>query len=297
MRDSVFGVKNNVSIIDVRKTYSAVIRALNVCYRYGKMNKKILFVGTAPQVAPIVKESAEKCGQFYVVDRWLGGILTNWYTVSKSIKTLLSYNKLLENTDSGLSKKEILTVTKKRDKLMASFGGLMNLRGRPDLVIVFHTKVDYLAIKEATVIGIPTIALLDTDANVDGVVYPIVSNDDNVNVVKFFCNEFVKAIVRGTQDGMKETGFDMSKLMEKRDGDNDKNDSSDKTENNTNTDSGADNDKKVTSKEAKTEKSDKNGSDNKKEKDKNSKKEVKKKKEEEEDVTKKSKSSEDKNSV
>lgn len=214
MRDYVFGTKNGISIIDIRKTYNATQRALNVCYKFGKMGKRVLFVGTAPQVSNIVKECAEKCGQFYVTDRWLGGILTNWYTVSKSIKTLLSYNKMLEDKDNNnLSKKEIATVTKERDKLMASFGGLMNLRGRPDLVIVFNTTIDYLAIKEALSIGIPTIALMDTNSGISGINYPIASNDDSAQVIKFFCNEFAKAIQAGIQDNMKAGGIDMSTLL------------------------------------------------------------------------------------
>ena len=216
MRDYVFGTKNGMSIIDVRKTYTAAIRALNLCYRFGKQNKRILFVGTAPQVAPIVKECAEKCNQFYVTDRWLGGILTNWYTVSKSIKTLISYNKILEDPENCLSKKEVLTMTKNRDKLMASFGGLMNLRGRPDLVIVFNTKTDYLAVKEALAIGIPTIALMDTNADVFGVNYPIVANDDSTAVTKFFCDEFAKAINAGVQENMRSSGVDMAQLMKNK---------------------------------------------------------------------------------
>ena len=213
MRDYVFGVKNGMSIIDVRKTYTTAVKAMQLCYRFSKMNKKILFVGTSPQIASIVKEYAEKCNQFYVTDRWLGGILTNWYTVSKSIKTIISYNKILEDSENNLSKKEILTMTKDRDKLVASFGGLMNLRGRPDLVIVLNTKVDYLAVKEALAIGIPTIAILDTNSSISGVNYPIVANDSNAKVTKFFCEEFSKAILAGTQDNMKESGINMSNIL------------------------------------------------------------------------------------
>lgn len=216
MRDYVFGTKNGMSVIDIRKTYSTAIKAINLCYNFSKSNKKVLFVGTSPQISSIVKEYAEKCNQFYVTDRWLGGILTNWYTVSKSIKTLLSYDRILEDTENGLSKKEILTMTRSRDKLMASFGGLMNLRGRPDLVIVFNSKVDYLAIKEALSIGIPTIAILDTNSSISDVNYPIVANDSNVNVTKFFCEEFCNAIVKGAQENMKESGIDMSNLLNKK---------------------------------------------------------------------------------
>ncbi len=230
MRDYVFGTKNGISIIDIRKTYNAAQRALNVCYKFGKMGKRVLFVGTAPQVSNIVKECAEKCGQFYVTDRWLGGILTNWYTVSKSIKTLLSYNKMLEDKENNLSKKEIATVTKERDKLMASFGGLMNLRGRPDLVIVFNTTIDYLAIKEALSIGIPTIALMDTNSGISGINYPIASNDDSAQVIKFFCDEFSKAILAGVQDNMKAGGVDMSTLL-KNSKNKDKNEKEDKSNN------------------------------------------------------------------
>lgn len=230
MRDYVFGTKNGISIIDIRKTYNATQRALNVCYKFGKMGKRVLFVGTAPQISNVVKEYAEKCGQFYVTDRWLGGILTNWYTVSKSIKTLLSYNKMLEDKDNNLSKKEIATVTKERDKLMASFGGLMNLRGRPDLVIVFNTTIDYLAIKEALSIGIPTIALMDTNSGISGINYPIASNDDSAQVIKFFCDEFSKAILAGVQDNMKAGGVDMSTLL-KNSKNKDKNEKEDKSNN------------------------------------------------------------------
>ena len=216
MRDYIFGTKNGMSIIDVRKTYSMAIKAIDLCYKFGRMNKKVLFVGTAPQIAPIVKECAERCNQFHITDRWLGGILTNWYTVSKSIKTLLSYNKILEDPENNLSKKEILTMTKDRDKLVASFGGLTNLRGRPDLVIVFNTKVDYLAVKEALSIGIPTIALLDTNATLTGINYPIATNDSNANVTKFFCNEFAKAIIKGAQENMKDRGIDMSNIIKSK---------------------------------------------------------------------------------
>ena len=216
MRDYVFGIKNGMSVIDVRRTYTTAMKAINLCYKFSKMNKKILFVGTAPQISQIVKEYAEKCNQFHVTDRWLGGILTNWYTVSKSIKTLISYNKILEDEENGLSKKEILTMTKNRDKLMASFGGLMNLRGRPDLVIVFNTKVDYLAVKEALAIGIPTIAILDTNAGISGVNFPIVANDSSASVTRFFCDEFSKAIIKGSQDNMKDSGIDMANLLKSK---------------------------------------------------------------------------------
>ena len=213
MRDYVFGTKNGISIIDVRKTYTSAMRAMDYCYKCGKTNKKILFVGTAPQIAPIVKEYAEKCGQFYVTDRWLGGILTNWYTVSKSIKTLISHNKALEDPENNLTKKEIVTLTKKRDKLMASFGGLMNLRGHPDLVIVLNTKIDYLAVKEAVSLGIPTIALVDTNVDMDNITYPIASNDESSAIARFFCNEFAKAILAGSQETTKEAGLDMAKAL------------------------------------------------------------------------------------
>ena len=213
MRDYIFGTKNGISIIDIRKTYSSALRAIACCYKAGRGGKKILFVGTAPQTASIVKEYAEKCGQFYVTDRWLGGILTNWYTVSKSIKTLISYNQVLEDPESDLSKKEVITLTKQRDKLMSSFGGLMNLRGYPDLVVVFNTKVDYLAVKEAISLGIPVIALVDTDADIDNIDYPIASNDESSAVVKLFCNEFSKAILAGSQEAVKTAGLDMANVL------------------------------------------------------------------------------------
>lgn len=229
MRDYVFGTKNGISIIDIRRTYLDAIRALKICYNYGKMNKKVLFVGTAPQTSLIIKEGAESCNQFYVTDRWLGGILTNWYTVSKSIKTLISYNKILEDTESGLSKKEILSVTKNRDKLMSCFGGLMNLRGRPDLVVVFNSTVDYLAIKEAKAIGIPVIALLDTNADIK-VDFPIVANNCNANVISFFCKEVVKAITLGMQQNMKNSGVDISSLMKNKKENSVNNENKDDTE-------------------------------------------------------------------
>jgi small subunit ribosomal protein S2 len=213
MRYNIYGKKNNIHIIDVRKTYISIKNALSILYKFGKMNKKILFVGTNHQFSQITKKCAEKCGQFYVNERWLGGTLTNWYTVSKSIKTLLSYNKLLEDKDENLTKKEVSMLTKKRDKLLSALGGIIEMKGRPDLVVVLDAIKDQLALQESKLLSIPTIAITDSNSPMDNVSYPIPANDNSIKAVEFYCNEFSNAILFGIRDGMKESGVDVNKIL------------------------------------------------------------------------------------
>ncbi len=216
MKASVFGSKNGIAIIDVTKIYSGLTKALDVLYKLSKSKDriKVLFVSTMPQVATLIKDYATKCDQFYVNDRWLGGMLTNWYTVSKSIKTLNSYNKLLEDGANGLSKKELVVLTKKRDKLIQSFGGIMNMGGRPDVVVVMNTIKDHLAVQESNAVGIPVVAVVDTNSNADNVSYPIPGNDDGIQAVEFYLKQICDAIMLGKHEfAKKKHGINVSDLM------------------------------------------------------------------------------------
>jgi len=215
MRSNVLGIKNGVHIIDSRKTSQALHRALNLFYQAGKDGKKILFVGTNHQVSSVIEESAKKCGQYYVNEKWLGGMLTNWYTVSKSIKTLLSYDKVLSDTESGLTKKEILYITKKRKKLMSAFSGILNMKGRPDIVFVSNTTTDHLAVREAISLGITVVAIVDTNAKIKGINYPIPGNDDSMNAMTFYCEQISNAILSGVKDNMKNSGIDIDSIVKK----------------------------------------------------------------------------------
>jgi len=215
MRANVIGSKNGMSIIDLRKTKSALENALSVFYKCGRLNKKILFVGTGEKVRDIIKNYATRCGQFYVNDRWLGGMLTNWYTVSKSIKTISYYNKLLESEESDLTKKEVLLLNKKKDKLMSSFGGILEMGSRPDIIFIANTIIDNLAVKEATTLGIPVVAIIDTNCLIGDINYPIPGNDDGIKSIEFYCSHISKAILHGMSDAMRESGVDVDRMLKK----------------------------------------------------------------------------------
>ena len=210
---NLYGKKNNIHIIDVRKTYIALQKVSDIFYKIGMMNKKILFVGTDLQIAPLIKEYAEKCEQFYINNGWMGGTLTNWYTVSKSIKTLLSYNKVIEDLENGLSKKEISSIIKKRNSLMLSLGGIINMKGRPDIVFAVSTIKDSLAIKEASTLSIPVVSIIDSNSSTNGVTYQIPGNDDGTDAVRLYLEILTNAYLTGVKDSMVGAGFDIKNMI------------------------------------------------------------------------------------
>lgn len=216
MAPYIYGVRDNIHIIDLQQTAPLVQIALNKIYETVKNNGKVLFVGSKVQAADLVAEYAEKCGQFYINHRWLGGMLTNWSTISKSIKKLDAIEKILENEEQieKYTKKEVLDLTRSRDKLLRSFSGIRNIGGKPDLIVVIDTNKEHLAISEATKLSIPLVAVVDTNSNPDGISFPIPGNDDAIRAIRLYCKLFSEAALAGIQDALKNSGVDVGASAE-----------------------------------------------------------------------------------
>jgi small subunit ribosomal protein S2 len=201
----IYGSRNGVHIINLQKTVSLLYKALNVFKAAGSNKKnKILFVGTKRQASESVRSSAIACGQYYVDQRWLGGMLTNWKTISKSIKKLDEMEKILEaeknpETSGKYNKKELLDIDRKRQKIEASLGGIRNMGGKPDLIFIIDTNKEKIAIQEAKMLGIPVVAVVDTNSSLEDIDFPIPGNDDASRAIKFYCEIVSKAINVGAE--------------------------------------------------------------------------------------------------
>ena len=200
MAPYIYGKKDNIHIIDLQKTYPMLYTALAAARDIAAQGGKVLFVGTKRQAQDIVKENAERCGQYYVNHRWLGGMLTNWKTVYKSISRLVKLNEMEEkNAYEGYTKKEMLNLKKEREKLASELSGIMNMGGQPDLLFVIDTPKEALAIKEAKKLGIPVIGITDTNANPNDVDFPVPGNDDAIRAIQFYCELVSGAVLDGMQ--------------------------------------------------------------------------------------------------
>ena len=200
MAPYIYGKKDNIHIIDLQKTYPMLYTALNAVREVAANGGKVLFVATKKQAQDIVKENAERCGQYYINHRWLGGTLTNWKTVCKSINRLVKLNDMFaNNTTEGYTKKELLNLKKEQEKLAMSLNGIMNMGGQPDMLFVIDTPREALAIKEAKKLGIPVIGITDTNANPNDVDYPVPGNDDAIRAISLYCELVSAAILDGMQ--------------------------------------------------------------------------------------------------
>ena len=186
--------------------------ALKIAKEVAKNNGRILFVSTKKQAFDAVSESAKRCGQYYVNDRWLGGMLTNWKTVSGSIKTLRKIEEQLSNDELGLNKKERLVLERQLGKLEMALGGIKSMGGYPDLVFIIDTNRENLAVAEAKKLGVPIMAILDSNSNPDGILYPIPGNDDSIKAIKLYCRLLSDAVLAGIKENMAISGVDVSKL-------------------------------------------------------------------------------------
>lgn len=214
MSKYIYGNRNGISIIDLNKTASMLYKVLVTVNEVAKNNGRILFVATKKQASATVAEAAKRCGQYYVNHRWLGGMLTNWKTVSQSIKTLKKIEEQLAGADIDFNKKEKLVLERKRLKLEQALGGIKNMGGYPDLVFVIDTFKEDLAIYEARKLNIPIIAVVDSNSNPDGITYPIPGNDDSAKAIKLYCNLVSDAIVAGLRDNLAAAGVDLSSVAE-----------------------------------------------------------------------------------
>ncbi len=200
MTPYVYGVKDKIHIINLNKTAPLLHRALVALEAITAAGGKVLFVATKHQAKDIVKDAAERCGQFYVNNRWLGGMLTNWTTVSQSIRRLKKMEADIENADKlGLTKKEVGVMTKEVAKLREVFGGILEMHGTPQAMVVIDVPRELNAVREAKTLDIPTIAVCDTNANPEMVDYPVPGNDDAARACQLYCDLFVDAILSGIE--------------------------------------------------------------------------------------------------
>ena len=195
MKKYIFGKRDSIHIIDLTQTLELTKIALEKVYETIANNGKILFVSTKKQASEAIAEVAQETGQYFVNYRWLGGMLTNWGTISNSIKKLKKLEIDLTSENRGFTKKELLKMSVKKDKLQRSLGGIAEMKKVPDLVFIIDTNYESLAIQESVKLGIPIIAILDSNSNPDGINYPIPGNDDARRSIDLYCNLIKETII------------------------------------------------------------------------------------------------------
>ncbi|MCB9991422.1 MAG: 30S ribosomal protein S2 [Rhodospirillales bacterium] len=208
MKQYIFGVRNGVHIIDLQQTVPMLDRALKGIRDIAANGGRVLFVGTKRSAQEKIKEAAKRSGQYYVNHRWLGGMMTNWNTISKSINRLRELEDLLGGDMSGYTKKEQLMMSRERDKLELSIGGIKEMGGIPDALFIIDTNMEDIAVAEANNLGIPVFAILDTNSDPHGVDYPVPGNDDAFRAIELYCDLVAGAVLDGLQAEMAKAGAD-----------------------------------------------------------------------------------------
>ncbi len=209
MQNYIFGVRNNVHIIDLQQTTPMLGQSLQAVRDIVAKGGRVLFVGTKRQAQAKIAEAAQRSGQYYVNHRWLGGMMTNWNTISKSIARLRELKDILAGDTSMYVKKEILMMTREYEKLELALGGIKDMGGQPDAMFVIDTNQEDIAIQEANKLGIPVFAVVDSNASPDGVEYVIPGNDDALRAIELYCDLFADAILDGLQAELSATGEDL----------------------------------------------------------------------------------------
>ncbi|MCX7676480.1 MAG: 30S ribosomal protein S2 [Alteraurantiacibacter sp.] len=212
MKPYIFGVRNGVHIIDLSQTVPLFARALDFVQATVRAGGKVLFVGTKRQAQEPIAQAARACGQHFVNHRWLGGMLTNWKTISQSIRRLKALEEQLSGGTQGLTKKEVLQLTREKDKLELSLGGIRDMGGIPDVMFVIDANKEELAIKEANVLGIPVVAILDTNVDPSGIAFPVPGNDDASRAVRLYCDAVAQAAMQGRGEGVVDSGADVGAM-------------------------------------------------------------------------------------
>jgi small subunit ribosomal protein S2 len=215
MAPYIFGGRNGIHVLDLAQTVPMLHQALVAVRDVVASGGRVLFVGTKRQAAEPIARHATQCAQYYMNSRWLGGTLTNWQTISNSIKRLRELETLLEGEGAnGLTKKEILNLTRERSKLELALGGIKEMGGVPELMFVVDTNKEAIAIAEAKTLGIPVIAILDSNCDPDGIDYPIPGNDDASRAIELYCSLISKAVIAGIEDSSASSGVDMGAAAE-----------------------------------------------------------------------------------
>ena len=214
MGEFIYGARNGIHIMDLTQTVPMLDAALNVIRETVAKGGRLLFVGTKRQASTAIADSAEKCAQYYMNHRWLGGTLTNWKTVSLSINRLKSIDEQMESAVEGMTKKERLGMEREQHKLQASLGGIREMGGVPDLLFVIDVKKEALAIAEANKLGIPVVAIVDTNCSPDGIDYVIPGNDDAARAIGLYCDLACRAALDGMSAQLGAAGVDLGAMEE-----------------------------------------------------------------------------------
>ena len=214
MKPYIFGDRNGVHIIDLSQTVPLFARALDFVQQTVARGGKVLFVGTKRQAQDPIAEAARASGQHFVNHRWLGGMLTNWKTISNSIKRLKSLEEQLSGDTAGLTKKEVLQLTRERDKLEKSLGGIRDMGGLPDVMFVVDTNKEELAIKEANMLGIPVVAILNSNSDPTGIAFPVPGNDDASRAIRLYTDAVAQRVGEGRSGNAQARGQDVGEMAE-----------------------------------------------------------------------------------
>ena len=213
MREYIYGERSNIHILDLSKTVPLLHQALVQIRDTVAKGGRILFVGTKRQASEPIAEAAERCAQYYMNHRWLGGTLTNWETVSHSIKRLKELDSMFESGGGeGLTKKELLNLEREREKLQRALGGIANMGGLPNLMFVIDTNKEAIAVKEARKLGIPVVAVVDTNCDPDNIDFPFPGNDDAARAISLYCNLVADAVMDGLAESTADLGMDLGEL-------------------------------------------------------------------------------------
>jgi len=215
MAPYLFGVRNNIHIVDLEQTVPMMMRALQAIRDTVAKGGRVLFVGTKRQAQASIAEAAQRSGQYYVNHRWLGGMMTNWPTISQSIKRMSEYEEKLGGEEgAGYTKKERLKMQLELDKWNRSLGGIRNMGGKPDIIFILDTNKEELAIQEAKKLGIPVVAVIDSNSDPDGITFPIPGNDDALRAINLYCDLAVEAVLDGLKEEVKRSGIDLGASAE-----------------------------------------------------------------------------------
>lgn len=215
MEQYIFGVRNGIHIMDLGQTVPMLNTALKALYDVAAGGGRILFVGTKRQAQMPLKEYAMNCGQYYVNHRWLGGMMTNWKTVSNSIKRLKELDKLLQDEEHNnkLTKRELLGLSRQRDKLELTLGGIKDMGDTPNMLVVLDVVKDQIAVQEAKTMGLPVIGILDSNATPEGVDYPIPGNDDSMRSIKLYLELISRTVLAGIDQSVQNSGVDIGEKL------------------------------------------------------------------------------------
>ncbi len=212
MAPFIFGARNNIHIIDLAQTVPLLHQALKAISDTVARGGRVLFVGTKRQAQDAIADAAKQSAQYYINSRWLGGMLTNWKTISASIQRLRKLDEQLGGGGIGLTKKERLMISRERDKLEKALGGIKDIGGIPDLIFVIDTNKEQLAIKEAQRLRIPVVAILDTNSDPDGITYPVPGNDDAGRAIALYCDLAARAAIDGISHAQGSVGVDLGEM-------------------------------------------------------------------------------------